>query len=854
VDVKIGSRFGNYEIVSLLGEGGMGAVYLARDHLLKRDVAIKFLSNRLSTQADAAERLLQEARSAARLNHPHISTIHEVVRIDDASFIVMERIEGRRLSHLIPSGGMPVEAVARYGSQIAEALAHAHDHGIVHRDLKSGNVMVTPDGRVKVLDFGIATSVGAPANDETTMDPTWGAGTAGTLGYMAPEVLNGEPATALSDIWSLGVLLYEMSAAHLPFAEPSPIATAAAIMHAPLPPLPPHVPGSLRAIVQRCLARIPGERYQHPREIRAALDVLRHTDGQSVPPATVRHTSSPRSRRRLWLSAIASLALAIALWSLWRLRTREVLFLSSQRQIGAFGGSYRQATLSPDGGFVAFADAGAPVSQIWVKNLAQGDPIQITSGDLAASRPAWSPKNDQIVFARRGQGLWSVPPLGGNMHRLAEFGASPQFSADGERIVFEKNGTEIWTVRADGSDAKRVEGVPVPWYSGRLDPSFSPDGSSIVYFLPEVGATGDLWIVPSAGGTPRQLTHDLTEAGGPIWTTDGRHIVFSSMRGGSRTLWRVRSSGGTPEPLTAGAGEDLEPVLSRDGRTLIYTNVRNRYDLRARHPVTGAERVIVERRRQTIFPRISPQGSSVAFFGFGDVGDVQVFVVPMAGGAVQQVTRGKGHMNTMPRWSADGSLIYYYEQRPGASLRAIPAGGGTSREIRPWPWETHAGAEFNPDGSLVVYYRQAAPGEQRVTEQTVVENLSSGAERPLSIPIVVPRWSSDGRAVLGVTTTAPFVVAICPADGGPCRRLVPGRNPVWSADGATIYFLRNTANPAIKELWSMTADGSDQRKLFDRMGPYRPIDVTFDVAPNGEIVWSEYLEGRHELWQAVLRH
>lgn len=849
-----GSRLGDYEICAILGEGGMGAVYFARDHRLKRDVAIKVLTGRALTDSEAAQRVLQEARSAARLNHPNICTIHEVGETDDGSFIVMERVEGRPLSALIPSGGMPIDSITRYGTQIAEALAHAHERGIIHRDLKSGNVIVTPDGRVKVLDFGIAVSLHNPAGNETTRAATRESGTPGTLAYMAPEVLNGEAASPLSDIWSLGVLLYEMIAARLPFAGKTPAATASAILQAPLPPLPQHVAVGMRAIVQRCLARPPGERYQHAHEVRAALEVVRDTYGHVVEPSTVPSKMRPGLRRWSWLFAAAVALIALAIWIVVGTRARDpAALVSSQRPIAAFGGSYRQATLSPDSGFIAFADAGKPVTQIWIKNLAQGDPIKITSGDVDASHPAWSPKNDQIVFARRGQGLWSVPPLGGNARRLLEFGTSPQFSSDGERLVFERNGREIWTARADGSEARRVEGVPVPWYRGRLDPAFSPDGSLIVYFMPELGPNGDLWIVPAGGGTPRQLTRDVTEAGGPVWTLDGRFIIFSSMRGGSRTLWRVRPHGGAPEPLTVGAGEDLDPTLSRDGRTLVYTNVRNQSSLRALDPDTGADRVIVERRRPTVFARISPDGSKVAFFGFGDAGDVQIFVVPMAGGAVQQLTQGKGQINTMPRWSPDGSLIYYYEQRPGASLRSIPASGGVSREIRPWKWESQSHAEFSPDGSLIAYYRQAGPGEAHVVEQTVIEEVASGRQYPLALPVVPPRWSPDGRSVVGHTTTGPRIVAVCPVDGGACRRLTVGQVPAWSSDGSRIYFLRDIANSELKELWSMTLDGANQRKVFDRMGPYRPIDVTFDVSRNGEIVWSEYLEGRPELWQAILR-
>jgi eukaryotic-like serine/threonine-protein kinase len=849
-----GSRLGDYEIVAILGEGGMGAVYLARDYRLKRDVAIKTLTGRVLTYADAARRVLQEARSAARLNHPNICTIHEVADIDDCSFIVMELVEGRLLSALIPSGGMPIDSITRYGAQCAAALAHAHERGIIHRDLKSRNVMVTPDGRVKVLDFGIALSIPGATNNETTRAGTREGGTPGTLAYMAPEILNGESASELSDIWSLGVLLYEMTAGHLPFQERTSVATASAILHAPLSPLPQNVPAGLRAIVQRCLTRRPGERYQHAHEVCAALEIVRETYGHPVEPSPAAR-QLPGSRQHFWLlaAALALIAIALGVVVLWTRSREPGPLVSSQRTIAASGGSYREATFSPDGGLIAFTGPAQPATQVWIKNLAQGDPIQITSGDADASHPAWSPKNDQIVFARRGQGLWSVPPLGGNARQVLEFGANPQFSADGERLVFERNAREIWTARADGSEARRVDGVRAPWYPGRLNPMLSPDGISIVYFMPELGPNGDLWIVPAAGGTPRQLTYDLTEGGGPTWTPDGRFIIFSSMRGGSRTLWRIRAEGGEPEPLTVGAGEDLEPAMSRDGRTLVYTNVRNQWILRALNPDTGAERVIVERRRQTIFPRISPDGSKVAFFGFGDVGDVQIFVVPIEGGAVQQLTQGKGEVNTMPRWFPDGSLIYYYEQRPGASLRSIPASGGVSREFRPWKWESHTHAEFSPDGSLIAFFRQAAPGEGHVVEQAVVEDVASGKQHALALPMLPRQWSPDGQTIVGHTTTEPPHVAACPVDGSACRQITTGRVPVWSSDGSRIYFLRDRANSALKELWSMTPDGGDQRKLFDRMGPYRPIDVTFDVSRSGEIVWGVYVEGRHELWQAILR-
>ena len=212
-----GTKIGSYEIQAPLGEGGMGAVYQAHDPTLQRTVAIKVLAKQ---DEDASSRLLQEARSASALNHPHICTVYEVGEHEGQAFIVMEHVEGKPLSALIPADGLPPESVIRYGTQIADALAHAHERGIVHRDLKSANVVITPEGRAKVLDFGLAARMPqADAEAVTkTQDAIPHAGMlVGTLAYMAPEVLRGEAATARSDIWALGVLLYEMVSGRLPF-------------------------------------------------------------------------------------------------------------------------------------------------------------------------------------------------------------------------------------------------------------------------------------------------------------------------------------------------------------------------------------------------------------------------------------------------------------------------------------------------------------------------------------------------------------------------------------------------------------------------------------------------------------
>ncbi len=278
-----GTRIGGYEIQAHLGEGGMGSVYRAHDPKLQRTVAIKILA---AQDDEASTRLLQEARAASALNHPNICTIHEVGEHGGQAFIVMEHVEGKPLSELIPPDGLPAETVINYATQIADALSHAHARGIVHRDLKGQNIVITPDGRAKVLDFGLATKLPRDDSDEATrtqgsLDP--GRALVGTLAYMAPEVLRGETATARTDIWALGVLIYEMGSGRLPFTGSTVAETAASILKESTRPLPPHMPQGLRAITQRSLSKDSSQRYATTGELRAVLEAIASSGPNEVP-------------------------------------------------------------------------------------------------------------------------------------------------------------------------------------------------------------------------------------------------------------------------------------------------------------------------------------------------------------------------------------------------------------------------------------------------------------------------------------------------------------------------------------------------------------------------------------------
>ncbi len=305
-----GNKLGPYDVMAPLGAGGMGEVWRARDTRLGRDVALKVLPAGSLGDESARARLLHEARLASRLNHPNVCTVHEVGEAEGQTYVAMELVAGESLSARIANGALPLEQVLRYGGQMADALAHAHGHGIVHRDLKSANVVITPDGRAKVLDFGLAKGLtGAELAEATTISKGTSSGfgeVMGTLPYMAPEQLHGRPADTRSDLWALGVVLHEMVSGRRPFQGRTAFELSSAILGGAPAKLPTTVPPGLRGVIERCLAKEPGERFQHAGEVRAALEALHSGDVVPLPQAG----TQPAARRR-WPIVLVTLAAVV---------------------------------------------------------------------------------------------------------------------------------------------------------------------------------------------------------------------------------------------------------------------------------------------------------------------------------------------------------------------------------------------------------------------------------------------------------------------------------------------------------------------------------------------------------------
>jgi len=371
VALSTGDCLGTYEIVSALGAGGMGEVYRAHDTRLDRDVAVKVLSAADLGDATARARLIHEARTASKLNHPNVCTIHDVGETEGRVYIAMELVEGEPLSALAAGGPLPPDRIVRYATQIAGALSHAHHCGVIHRDLKSANVMITRDGRAKILDFGLAKRVGGDAAAATTIVSLAGPGTiSGTIAYMAPEVLRGAEADARSDIWSLGIVMFEMAAGRRPFAGASVYEVTSAILTTAAPQLPPTVPQGLQTIVRKCLAKEPGERYQQASEVGAALEATAWSSAVEPRPAPAR--VSARSRAMAAVVAIACLAGSVAGWFAWRSRH---VGGSARPQVRALA-VLPLANLSGDGSQDLFADG---MTEALITDLARVKGLDVIS-------------------------------------------------------------------------------------------------------------------------------------------------------------------------------------------------------------------------------------------------------------------------------------------------------------------------------------------------------------------------------------------------------------------------------------------------------------------------------------------
>jgi len=723
----VGRTISHYQVIEKLGEGGMGVVYKARDTRLHRFVALKVLPPEKVADTERKRRFVQEARSASALNHPHIITIHEIGSESDTDFIAMEYLEGKTLGQLIPPKGLSPREALNYAMQIADALAAAHAKGIVHRDVKPGNVMVTPGGLAKVLDFGLAKltewNAGEEISTRTMAGSTADGLVLGTVAYMSPEQTEGRPVDTRSDIFSFGVMLYQMLTGRQPFRGGNPLLTIEAIRHdqAPAPAsLNVTVPPELERVVARCLEKDPARRFQNAADLKIVLEWLSRdfeAEKRTVAPAT------RAGRRKLVAASVLAVVTAAAaiVAAIYWLRQPAVAPLSNAVRVTTSLGLTCTPALSPDGTLLAYASdrGGGGNLHIWLQQLPNGQPTQKTRGDADESSPRFSHDGSNIVFERTGVGILAIPTLGDRERLIAPGGLDPQFSPDGTQIAY-------WEGDPDNAASGAVFVTPFGQYAPKRlasefadarFPLWAADGKHVLFQgAQSPRAAPEWWIAPIDGGrsvntgilTALRNRH-LSPMPGPGDWKDNT-LVFSATDPQSRHIWSavLQMPGwqlaSPAQQLTVGPGVDADPALGPDGR-IIYSNWNYhislwRLPLRDGEPTQANVERLSESGAIQSRPAISANGRILAFLS-DTPGGPQVWIRDLMSGAESQLTFGPGDKSA-PVVAPDGSMVAYSvveDRKP--SLYVIPtagSGSGVARKVcedcgEPSDW-THSGGKI----------------------------------------------------------------------------------------------------------------------------------------------------------------
>jgi Tol biopolymer transport system component len=811
----LGRTISHFEILEKLGEGGMGVVWKARDKRLGRLVALKVLPAKLVALESAKRRFVKEAKAASALNHPNIVAIYEIDSAEGLDFVAMELIPGKSLDLLIRRKGLPLNESLKYSIQMADALAAAHAAGIVHRDVKPSNIMVNENGMVKVLDFGLAkltedsetsefastaTIAESPQTDEGTI--------VGTASYMSPEQAEGKKVDARSDIFSFGVVLYEMLTGRRAFQGDSKMSTLAAILnHEPEPveQVVKGIPREVSRVLYRCLRKEPQRRAQSMADLKLVLEEVKEESESGTlqaPPATARGGKL----RRITLAVLTVLAV-VAGAAFWYLRSNHTPVAPLQAvPLTSYSGNESFPSFSPNGKQVAFSWNGQKQdnADIYVKLIgSSGAPLRLTTDPAYDTAPAWSPDGGLIAFVRRRDGrakVILVPALGGPERELidmidssfASSSVSVDWSPDGRWLVVpEKDSAEsataLWLVSIESGERRQLTRPPATTF-GDYYGAFSPDGRTLAFVRHTAFWAGDLCVLPldgnlSAKAEPRRLTNDNMIIQGITWTTDAREVVFSSNRAGISALWRVAiSSTGEPQRLSIGE-HGFFPSISRQGNRLVYsqsiddTNIW-RVNLLDRR---DAPVQLIASTRPEFNPQYSPDGKKIAFASVQS-GHIEVWLCDADGSNPVQLTT-MGHSGS-PRWSPDGQRL---------AIDSITSGN----------WQ--------------IYIMGAHGGRPRRLTNSTANDMR-------------PSWSHDGRWIYFGSNRSGGTQQIwkVPVSGGEPVQVTThgGFNPFESKDGKAIYYAKS--EEFLSSLWKVPVEGGEEELVLESV-----FNTAFALTQNG---------------------
>lgn len=812
----VGQSLSHYQILSLLGVGGMGEVWLARDSQLERKVALKLLPSQFTQNPERLQRFRREARAASALNHPNIITIYEIGAAEGQHFIATEFIDGITLRQRLAEGRLDLREALAIVRQIVEALDTAHQAGIIHRDIKPENLMIRHDRLVKVLDFGLAKlaegkrdgekegpSEGAKSGSFSpnlffSLSQTNPSAVMGTPHYMSPEQARGLKVDARTDVFSLGVVFYEMVTGAQPFAGATEAEVFAALLEKELPPLShfiPEFPGRLEAIIRRLLAKEREERYETIRAFAVDLSQLDLTpshssaglrtqtiyahdprrkrteteaqDAQTTVPSQSRPLANLRQPRFGWPIAVLALAAALGL-GVWRWIAERGNESGQALQVAADAtftpligeaGAKECASISPDETRIAFAwDGGKNVEvsprDIYVKVIGtDGPPLRLTTSPEDDGYPVWTPDGKYVTFVRMSLNrnetsrneVMRVPARGGPEQKLGETNSAAAWSPDGKTLAVTHHpgwfgspeseaGGGVILLSLETGRRTRLT-VPPPDSRDTL-PRFAPDGKQVAFVRGTEPTKTGIFVVSANGGAPKQITAENNRIMGLTWTSDSREIVYAGVQRGARGMWRLRVSGGEPERVPIAGQAPLWPDISRRGNKLIWTEAAVR----------------------------------------------------------------------------DTNLWLY--RGPGFAGRAVPGNFDAPTKLPSSSIQEDSSPNFSPDGQRLVFASSRTGGQ----ELWVSDADGNNAVR-LTIqggPTGSPRWSPDGKWIaFDSQIGGDGNIYVISASGGRWRRLTPESTaetlPAWSRDGQWIYFKSNRSGSM--QIHKMPAVGGESRQI-----------------------------------------
>ena len=865
--LSVGDRIGRFEIVGPLGRGGVGDVFRARDPQLLREVAIKVLRTTFWGDPDRQRRFEREARAAASLNHPNIVAVHDSGVYDGMAFIVTELLDGETLRQRMNERPLPPRKAVDYAIQIANGLAAGHDRGLVHRDIKPDNLFVTKDGRIKILDFGLAKVIDSAASDDVTATVTVESvqvgAIVGTAVYMSPEQARGLRIDHRSDIFSTGTVLYEMLAGFAPFRRSTPAETLSAILHDEPPELPRTVSISLplEHIVRHCLEKSAEQRFQNARDLVFDLESL-PGDMPAESAVARRHVS------RSVLTALALLVLTLGAYlaGRWTVSTAQPSVVHRVVPLTDFAGLEEYPSISPDGRSVAFTASVAGQRQIFVRLLSRGSPVRITKDAVDHQSPRWSPDGNSLVYFSPAvpgdvQGaIWSIPALGGSPRRVITSIGDADVSTSGRLACFRLIDGRIQLVTAslDGTDVRQVARSAPDYHR---HPRWSPDGQWIAFQQGD-GVRFDIFVTSPATGETRQLTHDRNIISGLAWQPDSSGIIYGSSRGStipylpSLSLWNVRLDDPVPHQITAADAWYEQPDVHASG-LISVARWRIHFDISSFpfgvDPGDNVRRAtaLTHQTGHVLTPTAAPDGAQFAFLSDSG-GHGNLWLQSTQTGDVRQITFEDDPSVTIgvPVWSPDGRSIAFVSSKGHTGFDfgvwLVKPDGTDARNIAKQglgqAWASNGQWLYYAETSAGILYKVSPLGGPAITVRSEPTRNVIGVHET-TLYYVVEHPLLDGRPELEIRTATPEdgasrALARIPAARVPSWQIV---NPSLSPDGE--WLAMPLTDGYTTNIWALSTRTSTWRQVTEFGDRATFIARRVSWSPDGKSILAAVGEG-----------